>query len=168
MCLRKRGSGKRTAGRLTCLLAVCAIVAFTALAGCSRDDPDLTGPGLPGPRPPTLPPQLEVTPVAGGALDTPVVEPCSGLASPPVAARVNERQTISGRAVAVHEIEDELGRVTLLELGEPGGPLVFAIAIPIDELYIGKTVCVNGVVQDLGDVPVIFALTPADITILGG
>jgi hypothetical protein len=104
-----------------------------------------------------------------------VAPPCSE-ADAPVAAEVSRRQTISGRVVAAREVEDELDRITLLEMGEPGGPVPFAIAmseaavarlpVPVEEAYVGRTVCVTGVVQDLQGIPVIFVTDPSELTVI--
>jgi hypothetical protein len=122
-----------------------------------------------------LPHVVDATPFSGGALNTPVAPPCSE-ADAPVAAEVSRRQTISGRVVAAREVEDELDRITLLEMGEPGGPVPFAIAmsdaavarvpVPVEEAYIGRIVCVSGVVQDLQGIPVIFVTDPSDLTVI--
>jgi hypothetical protein len=145
---------------------------MAGLTACTSEDDHTST--APGPPPPHL---IDVTPASGGALDTPVAPPCSE-ADPPVVAEVSRRQTISGRIVAVREVEDELGRPTLLEMGEPGGTVPFAIAlsdaalaqfpVPVEEAYIGRTVCVSGVVQELYGIPVIFASGPSDLTVLDG
>jgi hypothetical protein len=69
-----------------------------------------------------------------------------------------------------------LERVTLLEMGEPGGPVPFAIAmsdaavarvpVPVQEAYVGRIVCVSGVVQDFQGIPVIFVTDPSDLTVI--
>jgi len=151
----------------TLFIALIVIVLLTACIGA--DEPETGAPG---------PPSAEeeagegatgggnvLTPQAGGAEETPAVDPCSE-AVPAAAAEVGVRQTVIGNIVTSRAVEDELGRTVLLEMGEEGGDVPFAIAIPesalggfppnYEDVYGGEEVCVSGVVQDFQGVPTIF------------
>jgi hypothetical protein len=38
--------------------------------------------------------------------------------------------------------------------------------VPVEEAYVGRIVCVSGVVQELLGIPVIFVTSPSDLTVI--
>jgi hypothetical protein len=148
---------------------LCAmLVVVLLITACDDPDPETSPPGPP--------PGAEVgdvpTELATGNELTPVLTPC-GEGVPPAAVEVGAQQTVMGDVVNTRVVEDELGSVTLLEMGEEGGSVPFAIAMTEqaagdlsaspEELYAGQEVCVNGVVQDLQGTPVIFVASGEEI-----
>jgi hypothetical protein len=139
-----------------------------ALTACIEgEDPDTTAPAPPpGEEFGDVP-----TGIVGGNELTPAIDTCGG-AVPAPAVDIGERQTVIGDVINVREVEDAQGAVTLLEMGERGGDVPFAIAIPardapafvgsFDE-YVGKEICVNGVVQEYAGTPVIFVAEPGEL-----
>ena len=120
------------------------------------------------------------TPLAGGAtnpLPTPLrrVPDCSQ-ALPPGSVSSGERHTVAGTIVSIDSAKDARGAMTLLQFAAPGGEQPVAIAIAsgareafpaeIAELYVGKNVCVNGVVIEVVDRRVIFVDTPSEIVVM--
>jgi len=148
-------------------LGLMLVVVFLLTACIEGEDPDTTAPAPPpGEEFGDVP-----TGIAGGNELTPVIDPC-GEAVPATAADLGERQTVIGDVINVREVEDPRGAVTLLEMGEQGGDVPFAIAIlerdvpafvgPFDD-YVDKEICVNGVVQEYMNTPVIFVVEPGEL-----
>lgn len=149
------------------------LVVVVALTACIEgDDPDTTAPAPP--------PGEEFggvpTDSAGGNTLTPAIDPC-GEAVPAAIVEPGTRQTVIGDVVNVRKAAGPHEPLTLLEFGEEGGDVPFAIAIPdrvLDEfaqppaeLYAGVEVCVNGVVQEFEGIPVIFIAGDGEIVTTG-
>lgn len=101
-------------------------------------------------------------------------DPCAR-AIRPDEALLAERQLVRGTITGARTVDDPLGGVTMLELGEQGGDdSDFAIAITQAALgnfdgegealgYEGQEVCAEGVVQEYFDTRVIFVQEPSQI-----
>jgi hypothetical protein len=157
---------------------LCAMLLVAALltACIDDDDPDNTAPAPPpGEEFGAVDTQIaqgDVPTSIGGNELTPAIDPC-GQGVPPVAVTVGVRQTVVGDVVNARKVAGPGEPVTLLEMGEQGGNVPFAIAIPDSalgafaedpvELYRGSEVCVNGVVQEFEGTPVIFVAGDSEI-----
>jgi hypothetical protein len=147
---------------------VAMLVLVVTMSSCIEgDDPDTTAPAPPpGEEYGDVP-----TGIAGGNELTPVITTC-GEAVPAAAADTGERQTVVGDVVNVREVQDASGSVSLLEMGEAGGDVPFAVGIPERYLaafafpltdYVGKELCVNGVVQEYMGAPTVFIAGPGEL-----
>ena len=159
-------------------ITLCIMLAVVALmTSCiDEDDPDTTAPAPPpGEEFGAVDTQIaqgDVPTSIGGNELTPAIDPC-GEAVPAVAVDVGVRQTVVGDVVNVRKADGPDEPVTLLEMGEQGGAVPFAIAIPDSalgafpndpaQLYEGEEVCVNGVVQEFEGTPVIFVAGDGEI-----
>lgn len=158
------------------------LLAVVLLTACSSGtDPDTGAPVGPGESE-----DVGTPPVGGGANATSENElsrvtreaTSCGEAVPASVVEAGSSQTVVGTVVASRTVDDQLGAVTLLEMGEEGGAVPFAIAISEDSLsrfpespealYVGREVCVQGAVQDFAGTLVIFAQGESDVTVAAG
>ena len=152
--------------------ALALMLLFTACI--DEDDPKSAAPG-----PPSAGENGDDEGVGGELVtrttDTPVVDPCAA-AVPAVAVDDGTRQTIVGTVANVREVLGEDGDPTvLLEMGEQGGDVPFAVAIPAarteqfartPDSYQGEDICVTGVPQDFLGTPTIFINEESELSVV--